>query len=206
MKKIFIPLLCILFVLCLAFPAFAEEEAPEAKSAPVAVTETPAEAETTEAPPTATEKSESTVSEISDAIKEWTPEILSAAALAFSAIITYLFKKGLLPGVAKALTKIDGSVEQYNEMAKKLVDTLTEELKLSKEETSALMEKFTVSETEMRRALDVSSKILLAQSESLFELLEHTNLPADVKAEIAATHKAQAAEIAKLMGGGNDEE
>ena len=206
MKKSFIPLLCILFVLCMAFPAFAEEEAPEATSAPVTVTETPAESETTEAPPTATEKSESTVSELSDAIKEWTPEIMSAAALAFSAIITYLFKKGLLPGVAKALTKIDGSVEQYNEMAKKLVDTLTEELKLSKEETSALMEKFTVSETEMRRALDVSSKILLAQSESLFELLEHTNLPADVKAEIAATHKAQAAEIAKLMGGGNDEE
>jgi polyhydroxyalkanoate synthesis regulator phasin len=206
MKKIFIPLLCILFVLCMAFPAFAEEEAPEATSAPVTVTETPAETETTEAPPTATEKSESTVSEISDAIKEWTPEIMSAAALVFSAIITYLFKKALLPGVAKALTKIDGSVEQYNELAKKLVDTLTEELKLSKEETSALMEKFTVSETEMRRALDVSSKILLAQSESLFELLEHTNLPADVKAEIAAMHKAQAAEIAKLMGGGSDEE
>lgn len=201
MKKIFIPLLCLLFVLCMAFPALAEE-VPEATSAPVAVTETPAGTEATEAPPTATEKSESTVSEISDAIKEWTPEILSAAALAFSAFITYLFKKGLLPCVTRALSKIDGNVEQYNAAIGKLVG----ELKLSKEQNEALLAQFTVTEEKVAFTMAVASKVLLAQSESLFELLEHTNLTADVKAEIAATHKAQMAEIAQMMGGEGHEE
>lgn len=203
MKKIFIPLLCLLFVLCMAFPALAEE-APEATSAPVTVTETPAEAETTEAPPTVTD--ESTVSEISDILKEWVPEILSAAALAFSAFITYLFKKGLLPGVTRALSKIDGNVEQYNAAIGKLVGDIADELKLSKEQNEALLAKFTVTEEQVASTMSVASKILLAQSESLFELLEHTNLPADVKAEIAATHKAQMAEIAQLMGGEGHEE
>ena len=59
---------------------------------------------------------------------------------------------------------------------------------------------------ELKREAKGASKILLAQSESLFELLEHTNLPADVKAEIAATYKAQMAEIAQLMGGEGHEE
>ena len=125
-----------------------------------------------------------------------------AAALAFSAFITYLFKKGLLPGVTRALSKIDGNVEQYNAAIGKLVG----ELKLSKEQNEALLAQFTVTDEKVASTMAVASKVLLAQSESLFELLEHTNLTADVKAEIAATHKAQMAEIAQMMVGEGHEE
>ena len=37
-------------------------------------------------------------------------------------------------------------------------------------------------------------------------LLEHTNLPANVKAEIANKHREQLAEIHAMMGGGAGEE
>lgn len=209
MKKIFIPLLCILFVLCMAFPAFAEEEAPEATSAPVTVTETPAETETTEAvttapvteapPVTEALTGESPVKDVSDYLKEWVPEILSAAALAVSFVIAYLFKKGLLPGVKKVLTFIENTVTGYNANAKAFFDKLSAEFKLSQEANAALVEKFALQEKHVKSVLLVVEKALITQSDALCDLLENTNLPAQTKAEIAAKHQAQVEEIVGLI-------
>ena len=69
-----------------------------------------------------------------------------------------------------------------------------------------LLSQVSEKETQLTTAMSVSAKILLAQSDSLFDLLEHTNLPAHTKAEIAAKHKAQIDEITKLVGGGHDKE
>jgi hypothetical protein len=56
-----------------------------------------------------------------------------------------------------------------------------------------------VQEAEFKKVMMVTEKALLAQSESLFNLLENTNLPADVKALVATEHKAQVEEIAGLL-------
>ena len=69
-----------------------------------------------------------------------------------------------------------------------------------KETTEVLLEKIRIREEDIQVTLNAASKILLAQSDSLFDLLEHTNLPAAEKAAIAAKHKEQLAEIAQMVG------
>lgn len=196
MHRIFLLIMILLVFFTLAVPAFAEE-----------VGEAPALEVTTAAEPVESEPSEESLAEeISGILKEWVPEILSAAALAISALIAYLFKKGLLPKVLSALKVIDGTVSGYNEKAEALVQTISEKLKMSEVTTAALMERFTLQESEVNKALYAASKILLAQSESLFDLLENTNLPANVKAKISAKHREQLSEINALIGGDHSEE
>ena len=179
----------------------------EAGAVEAPVTEAPvttAEAVVTEE--AAPEEGESTIEEISAIVKEYVPEILGGITLAFSAIVLYMFKKGLLPKVAKALSMIDGTVSGYNKKAEELVNTLTTRLELSEDTSRRMLERVTLQEADVKSALAAASRILLAQSDSLFDLLEHTNLPAHVKAEIAAKHREQLAEIHAMMGGGAGEE
>lgn len=192
MKHIIALLFVLLAITIIVVPVGAEE-IPE-------VTEAVTTAPVTEAPPvTEALPGESPVKDVSDYLKEWVPEILSAAALAVSFVITYLFKKGLLPGVKKALTSIDSTVTGYNANVKAFVDKLSEELKLSQETNAALVEKFVLQEKHVNSVLLVVEKALITQSDALCDLLENTNLPAQTKAEIAAKHKAQVEEIVGLI-------
>lgn len=192
MKHIIALLFVLLAVTIIVVPVGAEE-IPE-------VTEAVTTAPVTEAPPvTESLPGESPVKDVSDYLKEWVPEILSAAALALSAVITYLFKKGLLPGVKKALTSIDSTVTGYNANVKAFVDKLSEELKLSQETNAAIVEKFVLQEKHVNSVLLVVEKALITQSDALCDLLENTNLPAQTKAEIAAKHKSQVEEIVGLI-------
>lgn len=192
MKHI-IALLFVLLAITLVVVPVGAEEIPE-------VTEAVTTAAVTEAPPvTEALTGESPVKDVSDYLKEWVPEILSAAALALSAVITYLFKKGLLPGVKKALTSIDNTVTGYNANVKAFVDKLSDELKLSQETNAELVEKFVLQEKHVNSVLLVVEKALITQSDALCDLLENTNLPAQTKAEIAAKHKAQVEEIVGLI-------
>ncbi len=192
-----IALLLVLLAVTLVVVPVGAEEIPEVTGA-VTTTEAPV----TEAPvPSVTEVTpgESPVKDVSDYLKEWVPEILSAAALALSAMITYLFKKGLLPGVKKALTSIDSTVTGYNDRIEKFVDRVSSELELSKETSVELLAKFTLQEKHVNDVLMVVEKALITQSDALCDLLENTNLPAQTKAEIAAKHKAQVEEIVGLL-------
>lgn len=192
MKHI-IALLFVLLAVTLVVVPVGAEEIPE-------VTEAVTTTAVTEAPPvTEALTGESPVKDVSDYLKEWVPEILSAAALALSAVITYLFKKGLLPGVKKALTSIDSTVSGYNANVKAFVDKLSEELKLSQEANAALVEKFALQEKHVNSVLLVVEKALITQSDALCDLLENTNLPAQTKAEISAKHQAQVEEIVGLI-------
>lgn len=194
MKHIIALLLVLLAVTLVVVPVGAEE----ITEVTGAVTTT--EAPVTEAPPvTEALPGESPVKDVSDYLKEWVPEILSAAALALSAVITYLFKKGLLPGVKKALTAIDSTVTGYNDRIEKFVDRVSGELELSKETSAELLAKYTLQEKHVKDVLLIVEKALITQSDALCDLLENTNLPAQTKAEIAAKHKAQVEEIAGLI-------
>lgn len=144
-------------------------------------------------------EAESTVSMVSSYIKEYVPELLSAGTLVISVAITYLFKKGLLPVVKKVLTSTESTLSAYNTKTEEIVTKLTEKLDLSDKFNAELLERFTVQEAEFTKTMTVVEKVLEAQSDSLFNLLENTNLPADVKALVATEHKAQIEEIRGLL-------
>ena len=192
MKHIIALLFVLLAITIIVVPVGAEEI--------LEVTEAVTTTAVTEAPP-ATEAlpGESPVKDVSDYLKEWVPEILAAAELALAGLIAYLFQKALLPGVKKALTSIDSTVTGYNDNAKAFFDKLSAELKLSQEANAALVEKFVLQEKHVKSVLLVVQKSLITQSDALCDLLENTNLPAQIKAEIAAKHKAQVEEIVGLI-------
>lgn len=160
-----------------------------------------ASAFTSTAPETSEPTEETLVSEISAVLKEWVPELLSGASLVASVVLAYLFKKGLLPGVAKILSHIKSAVSAYNETVEKVLAEVAAERQDLKETTEVLLEKIRIREEDIQTTLNAASKILLAQSDSLFDLLEHTNLPAADKAAIAAKHKEQLAEIERMING-----
>ena len=202
MKRFFALFMILLLFCVLGVEVSAAEASPN--EAPVTTAETVI---TEEAPPEdITSEEKSAIEEISDAVKEYVPEILGGLTLAFSAIVLYMFKKGLLPKVAQALSMIDGTVSGYNKKAEELVKTLTTRLELSEDTSRRMLERVTLQEADVKSALAAASRILLAQSDSLFDLLEHTNLPASEKAAIAAKHREQLAEIHAMMGGGAGEE
>ena len=198
MKKLLI-LALLVMVLLFAIPSYAAEEAP-----PTAETATTSAPISTMAPsadaPTEAPGEETLVSEISAVLKDWVPELLSGASLVASVVLAYLFKKGLLPGVAKILSHIKSAVSTYNETVEKVLAEVAAERQDLKETTEVLLEKIRIREEDIQVTLNAASKILLAQSDSLFDLLEHTNLPAAEKAAIAAKHKEQLAEIAQMVG------
>ena len=210
MKKLVL-LLAVLLTLTFAFPAAAEEAlnteiTTEAVTTTAPVTDAPVTAPPTTAEDPAEEPEKTLIDEISGVIKEYMPSLLSSAVLVLSAVLTYLFKKGLVPGISRSLGVIDQTVTGYKEDIKGFLAKLGEENEALREFSEKLLSRISEKESELTNALNAGAKILLAQSDSLFDLLEHTNLPAQTKAEIAAKHKAQIEEITKLVGGANDKE
>lgn len=209
MKKLVLLLMTLSVLLALALPVGAEETVTSDAATtmapittapvtmPVPVSEPPEEDPLSE--------EESLIAEISAVIDTYSSDILSAGALILSAILTYFFRKRLLPGVGNALNVINGTVTGYEKQIKEFLEEALSERKELKEFATSLLERFTLQEGEVKTALAAASKILLAQSDSLFDLLEHTNLPADTKAEIKKKHKEQLAEIEAMMGGGANE-
>lgn len=189
MHRFFLFVLILLCVCGLTVSAYAEE-------LPEAIPET-----TTEVTTVAAESTDTWVTEVSAALKEFVPEIIGTGSLIVSIVLMLLFKKGLIPSVEKVMTAIFGALNKHNEGAERLLRDAAEELKWSKEFTEKVTERMTVQDEEVKQVLSAASKILLAQSDSLFDLLEHTNLPADLKAEISAKHKEQLREISALIGG-----
>lgn len=189
MHRFFLFVLILLCVCGLTVSAYAEE-------LPEAIPET-----TTVATTEATESTDTWVTEVSAALKEFVPEIIGTGSLIVSIVLMLLFKKGLIPSVEKVMTAIFGALNKHNEGAERLLRDAAEELKWSKEFTEKVTERMIVQDEEVKQALSAASKILLAQSDSLFDLLEHTNLPADLKAEISAKHKEQLREISAMIGG-----
>lgn len=184
MRKILI-LIIALFVLMTPICAYAVEGVAEA--------EAPAEGATN-------------VEVIAYYIKELAPELMSGASLIISLVIAWAFRKSLLPIVTKVLSAIKNSVDKYNSKADDLVAIITKKLNLSESFNKELLEQFTLQKEEMKIVGMVVKKALIAQSDSLCNLLENTNLPAHTKAVIAAEHKAQIDEICALLkGGGVDE-
>ena len=193
MHRFFLFVLILLCVCGLTVSAYAEEP-------PEAIPEMTTAA-TTEVTTVTTESTDTWVTEVSAALKEFVPEIIGTGSLIVSIVIMLLFKKGLIPSVEKVMTAIFGALNKHNEGAERLLRDAAEELKWSKEFTEKVTERMIVQDEEVKQALSAASKILLAQSASLFDLLEHTNLPADLKAEISAKHKEQLREISALIGG-----
>jgi hypothetical protein len=204
MKKLVLLLMTLAVLLALALPVGAEETVTsDAATTMAPITTAPV---TMPAPTNESADEEKTlIAEISAVIDTYSSDILSAGALILSAILTYFFRKRLLPGVGNALNVINGTVTGYEKQIKEFLEEALSERKELKEFATSLLERFTLQEGEVKTALDVVSKILRAQSDSLFDLLEHTNLPADTKAEIKKTHKEQLAEIEAMMGGGANE-
>ena len=204
MKKLVLLLMTLAVLLALALPVGAEETVTsDAATTMAPITTAPV---TMPVPTNESADEEKTlIAEISAVIDTYSSDILSAGALILSAILTYFFRKRLLPGVGNALNVINGTVTGYEKQIKEFLEEALSERKELKEFATSLLERFTLQEGEVKTALDVVSKILLAQSDSLFDLLEHTNLPADIKAEIKKKHKEQLAEIEAMMGGGANE-
>lgn len=208
MKKLVVFVMTLAVLLVLAFPVGAEEIVTSDVAATASITTAPV---TTQAPVSEPpeedplDEEETLIAEISAVIDEYSSDILSAGALILSAILTYFFRKRLLPGVGNALNVINGTVAGYEKQIKSFLEEAVGERKELKEFASSLLERLTLQEGEVKSALAAASKILLAQSDSLFDLLEHTNLPADTKAEIKKKHKEQLAEIEAMMGGGANE-
>ena len=204
MKKLVLLLMTLSVLLALALPVGAEETVTsDAATTMAPITTAPV---TMPVPTNESADEEKTlIAEISAVIDTYSSDILSAGALILSAILTYFFRKRLLPGVGNALNVINGTVTGYEKQIKEFLEEALSERKELKEFATSLLERFTLQEGEVKTALDAASKILLAQSDSLFDLLEHTNLPADTKAEIKKKHKEQLAEIEAMMGGGANE-
>ena len=208
MKKLVSLVMLLALLLAPVFPAAAEEVVTDSvtTAAPITTapvtTQAPAAVLPEEDPP---DEEETLIAEISAVIDTYSSDILSAGALILSAVLTYFFRKRLLPGVGNALNVINGTVTGYEKQIKEFLEEALSERKELKEFATSLLERFTLQEGEVKATLDAASKILLAQSDSLFDLLEHTNLPADTKAEIKKKHKEQLAEIAAMMGGGANE-
>ena len=142
-------------------------------------------------------------------IKELAPELMGGGSLIISLVIAWSFRKSLLPIVTKVLSAIKNSVDKYNSKADDLVAIITEKLDLSDSFNKELLEQFTLQKEAMKMVGMVVKEVLIAQSDSILNLLENTNLPAHTKAVIAADHKARKAQIdelcALLKGVGVDE-
>ncbi len=206
MKKFALLLVTLVTLSLVIFAAAEEALIPETTTAALTVAEPATEAPVTAPPPVEEAPEETLIAEISGVIKEYMPSLLSSAVLVLSAVLTYLFKKGLVPGISRSLGVIDQTVTGYKEDIKGFLAKLGEENEALREFSEKLLSRISEKESELTNALNAGAKILLAQSDSLFDLLEHTNLPAQDKAEITAKHKEQIEEITKLVGGGHDKE
>ena len=200
MKRFFALFMILLLFCVLGVEVSAAEASPN--EAPVTTAETVI---TDEAAP---EKGESTIEEISAIVKEYVPEILTAASLVLGIVIAWLFKKGLIPSVINLLNTIlevvknsHAKVSEDSAATAGLLERLVARLDELRERENAREEKL-YSESEL------VSEALTDMSDTLVEIFEHTNLPAETKAMISARHREHTDKIKgildRIVGGRNE--
>lgn len=141
----------------------------------------------------------SVVTEISETLQEWIPEILSGAALVVAMVVAYLFKKGLLPSVAKHLSAIAENVKASNsKVAEESAAFATLLADLGKR-LSEIESREEGRENRLYRETELLSEAFMDMSDTLTDIFENTALPPDVKARIVAKHEAHAAKIKDLL-------
>lgn len=186
MKKIVL-LFAICLVLSLSITVFASaEEAGAVAGAPV--TETPG-TETTEAP--AEEVPLSTF--VSDFIGENAAEILSAVSVVVSAVIVFLFKKGLLPTVSALFGKIGDKTEEVSSAATKAAETAKDISEKAQKAIDEMSEKFAEYEGKSDKKLELYGEIISIQTQMIGNLMLNLRLSPDQRAAVESAMQ----EIAK---------
>lgn len=144
MKKA-IKLFCVILPLLFLFslPAYALESDAESDVSHVGeeITEAPdGELPSTESTDTpATEEDVPPLTAVYSVLMEHSAEILSALTLVGSVIIAFTYKKGLLPILSAALTRISGGVSGISESVSAITDSQTEERGEMREAMSGVM-------------------------------------------------------------------
>lgn len=195
MKKVITFILVALMLVCIIVPAAAEE--PEAT--PTTETATVTEpAPTTEAPPvtdTEDEPAPAWTTAVGDWIAENAPQILSGGTIALSAVLLWLFKKGLLPAVVRSLTGIKGLMTDY---AGKADGALSNIGKLSgelAERFNDLSAKLEAQVKQSAAAAEMANTVIRSQADMLYELMMRCNLPAGEKEKITVKYNEMVAAL-----------
>lgn len=201
MKK-FLIVFALLLALFVAIPAAASEPVSslpaETTSLPEMVTTVPdtTTSATQEEPP---EGSESAISELSDILKDWIPEILSAVSLVLAAAVAYLFKKGLLPTVTKFLSSTADLLKKSHSKVSEEVSSIAEILSKQAKMLENLESRLVAREDKLYSEAELISEALTDMSDTLTDIFEHTNLPADTKAMVTAKHREHTEKIRMIL-------
>lgn len=202
-RFIVLMILALIVALCPVVASATDTAAPIATSEAVGTPITLPEASPVTAPVTSEledpAQEKSVVAEISMALREWIPEIMSAAAFVASMVLVYLFKKGLLPVVAKYLSAIAENVKASNsEVAEESAAFAALLTDLGKR-LSEIESREEGRENRLYRETELLSEAFMDMSDTLTDIFENTALAPDVKARIAAKHDAHAEKIKNLL-------
>lgn len=192
MKRVFLFFAALLIVSCVAIPAFAEEPTVEASTAaPAETLVTTTEAAVTTAVVTAPveETTASLVDEVAAALSDFFPELLSGATLLGIGALGLLAKKKLIPAITDALSTLfkftkDNSEKNAADIA--MVKGKVNELFTRFEGIATIVE---ASQKNLCAEVELIAETSCDLSESIVELLNNTDIPADAKAKIAAAHE-----------------
>lgn len=172
MKKIVL-LFALCLVLSLSLTVFASAEEAGAV-ADVPATETP------EAP--AEEVPLSTF--VTDFIGENAAEILSAVSVVVSAVIIFLFKKGLLPTVSALFGKIGDKTEEVSSAATKAAETAKDISDKAQKAIDEMSEKFAAYEGKSEKKLELYGEIIAIQTQMIGSLMLNLRLSPDQRAAV----------------------
>lgn len=190
MKKIVL-IFTLCLVLSLSITVFASaEEAGAVAGAPVTentVTETP------EAP--AEEVPLSTF--VSDFIGDNAAEILSAVSVVVSAVIVFLFKKGLLPTVSALFGKIGDKTEEVSSAATKAAETAKDISDKAQKAIDDMSEKFAAYEGKSEKKLELYGEIIAIQTQMIGSLMLNLRLSPDQRAAVESAMQEIAKKTAK---------
>ena len=191
-KTIFALLIAILvcFSLCLSASA---EEAPAVDPAEDAATNAAENTETVSDVPWSTF--------VSDMLGEYAGEILSALAFAGSGILIFLFKKGLLPTISKALVTLGDKSSDAADAAKKALDTAADVAKKTAETVDDMNVKMQAFEKDNANKIDSYKQVLTLQTDMIGTLLLNLRLTPDQRGAVEKTME----DIKKAMEGGDAE-
>lgn len=189
-KNIFALLIAILVCFSLCLSASAEEE-PTIDPETDITTETDATTET--------DVPWSTF--VSDMLGEYAGEILSALAFAGSGILIFLFKKGLLPTISKALVTLGDKSSDAADAAKKALDTSADVAKKTAETVDDMNVKMQAFEKDNANKIDSYKQVLTLQTDMIGTLLLNLRLTPDQRGAVEKTME----DIKKAMEGGDAE-
>ena len=194
MKRFFLFFVVLAIFAVMAVPVFAEEPATTTVEASAVETTAPAvvtAAPIVEDPTEAVEKS--LVDEIGEALGEFVPEMMSGATLAGIGLLALLVKKKLIPSITDALAKMFKFAKENGEKnAADIVEVKGNvyELLTRFEGIATVVE---ASQKNLCAEVELIAETSCDLSESIVELLNNTDSPAEAKAKIAAAHEKHTA-------------